>query len=169
MSGVMRKAMVYLGLSDDDYQEFNTIDDRATVAAPRAGADYTRGAQSIRPITPSETPAAPVATLPRPTSSRAHEKKPAEPVHVYVVEPTEFADAQSIGDRLRDGQPVCVSLTDVDADLARRLIDFCSGSAYVLSGSMERVARNVFLLIPSGVEVPSSELQRLRDRGLAYP
>lgn len=168
MSGVMRKAMVYLGLSDDDYQDFATRDDHVTVAAPRAGADYSRGTSSIRPFA-NERPSAAVAPLQRPQSpTLRHEKKPALPARVHVVEPIEFGDAQQVGDRLREGAPVCVVLTEVETDLARRLIDFCSGSTYALGGSMERVGKNVFLLVPLGVTVADEERKRLVDRGLAY-
>jgi cell division inhibitor SepF len=85
---------------------------------------------------------------------------------VHVVAPARFADAQEIGDRLKDDQPVIVNLQVVDRDLARRMIDFCSGLAYALSGSMEKVADQVFLLTPSDVEVSAEERRRLQERGL---
>jgi cell division inhibitor SepF len=176
MSGVMRKAMVYLGLSDDDYDDYERIDDMPqTTANPRPGTDYSRGTTTIRPLSrpePTPAPAPPhsptgaggVATLNRPSVVRPVET--AEPVKVHVIEPIEFGDAQEIGDRLKENQPVIVILTDVGAELARRLIDFCSGATYVLAGAMERVSKNVFLLTPSNVEVPPEEKQRLRERGL---
>jgi cell division inhibitor SepF len=46
------------------------------------------------------------------------------------------------------------------------MIDFCSGLTYALSGSMEKVAEQVFLLTPSNVEVSQEERQRLTERGL---
>jgi cell division inhibitor SepF len=88
---------------------------------------------------------------------------------VHVVEPTAFSDAQQIGDRLRVSEPVVITLQAVDPDLARRIIDFCSGSAYVLSAKMERIARNVFLLTPANVEVSAEERARLAERGLLRP
>jgi cell division inhibitor SepF len=100
----------------------------------------------------------------RPTIVRpiAPDKAP----RVHVVAPARFSDAQEIGDRLKDDQPVIVNLQVVDRDLARRMIDFCSGLAYALSGSMEKVADQVFLLTPSDVEVSPEERQRLQERGL---
>ena len=49
------------------------------------------------------------------------------------------------------------------------MIDFCSGVTYALSGGMERVADEVFLLTPSNVKVSDEERQRLTDRGLVNP
>lgn len=171
MSGVMRKAMVYLGLSDDDYDDYESLEEGASQSAQRSpGADYSRGTTSIRPLSrPEAQPQQPtnggVATLSRPAVMRSVEAVQ-EPVRVHVIEPIEFGDAQEIGDRLKESQPVIITLTDVEADLARRLIDFCSGATYVLGGTMERVSKNVFLLTPSNVEVPPEEKQRLRERGL---
>jgi len=59
-----------------------------------------------------------------------------------------------------------VTLQAEEPELARRLVDFCSGSTYVLGGKMERVARNVFLLTPSNVEVSAEERRRLQERGI---
>src|ERR1039458_1090464 len=49
--------------------------------------------------------------------------------------------------------PVIVNLQASEKDLARRMIDFCSGLTYAVGGSMEKVAESVFLLTPSNVEV----------------
>ena len=46
------------------------------------------------------------------------------------------------------------------------MIDFCSGVTYALSGSMDKVADQVFLLTPSNVEVSAEEKRRLQERGL---
>jgi cell division inhibitor SepF len=85
---------------------------------------------------------------------------------VHVVEPRGFNDAQEVGDRLKANQPVILNLQGLDRDLQRRLIDFSSGLAYALGGSMSRVADQVFLLTPSNVEVSQEEKERLQARGL---
>jgi cell division inhibitor SepF len=85
---------------------------------------------------------------------------------VHVVEPHDFNDAQEVGDRLKANQPVILNLQGLDRDIQRRLIDFSSGLAYALGGSMSRVADQVFLLTPSNVEVSQEEKERLQARGL---
>jgi cell division inhibitor SepF len=88
---------------------------------------------------------------------------------VHVVAPSIFADAQEIGERLKNKEPVIVNLQDVDADLSRRLIDFCSGAVFVAGAKMQKVAKQVFLLTPSNVEVSDEEKRRLQERGLYAP
>jgi cell division inhibitor SepF len=88
---------------------------------------------------------------------------------VHIVAPGRFADAQEIANRLMNNQPVIVNMQSAERDLQRRMIDFCSGVTYALSGGMERVADEVFLLTPSNVKVSDEERQRLADRGLVNP
>ncbi len=91
---------------------------------------------------------------------------PMPATRVHVMEPKGFNDAQEVGDRLKSGQPVILNLQGVDRDLQRRLIDFSSGLAYALNGTMSKAADQVFLLTPSNVEVSEEEKERLQARGL---
>ena len=73
MSSVMRKAMVYLGLSDDDYEDYGRNEEAQANTtrqqpATRVGADYSRGTTSIRPL--SRSAEGGTATLVRPTVVR---------------------------------------------------------------------------------------------------
>jgi cell division inhibitor SepF len=105
-----------------------------------------------------------VTVQPRPSVVRPFSQPQAAKVHITV--PVGFNDAQEIGDKLKDNQPVIVNLQGIDRDLSRRLIDFSSGLTYGLGGAMERVAEQVFLLTPSNVEVSAEEKRRLQERGL---
>ena len=109
-------------------------------------------------------PSGAVTVQPRPSVVRPFTQPQAAKVHVTV--PVGFNDAQEIGDKLKDNQPVIVNLQGIDRDLSRRLIDFSSGLTYGLGGAMERVADQVFLLTPSNVEVSAEEKRRLQERGL---
>ena len=104
----------------------------------------------------------------RPSSVRPLAPEAAS-ARVHIVAPVRFADAQEIANRLMGNQPVIVNLQNADRDLQRRMIDFCSGVTYALSGGMERVADEVFLLTPSNVKVSDEERQRLQERGLVNP
>ncbi len=81
--------------------------------------------------------------------------------------PESFADAKSVADEFKRDIPVVLNLQAVDRELARRLIDFASGICYVLDGSMEKIASQVFLLIPESVEVSDEDRRRIEERGYA--
>jgi cell division inhibitor SepF len=152
MAAMWRRAMVYLGLVDEPE------DDEGVGMAPRA-ADP---GPNVRPMNRAEGAS---DTTPRPSVVRTMPSA-STAARVHVVEPRGFNDAQEVGDRLKANQPVILNLQGLDRDLQRRLIDFSSGLAYALGGSMSRVADQVFLLTPSNVEVSQEEKERLQARGL---
>ena len=86
------------------------------------------------------------------------------PAKVSVLEPSSFNDAQPLADRFKRQQPVILNLQNVDADLSRRMVDFCSGLTYALDGQIQSVANRVFLLTPRNVEVSAEERKRLAER-----
>ncbi len=167
-SGMVRKAMVYLGLSDDDYGDYDAYDDAppVTAAPPRRLPDPQDGVGVVSPVRPmrpdlTADPSNGITVRPR-----VMPITPVQSAKVQVVAPTHFSDAQEIGDRFKSAQPVIVNLQAGDRELSRRMIDFCSGVTYALGGSMDKVADQVFLLTPSNVEVSDDEKRRLSDRGL---
>jgi cell division inhibitor SepF len=91
---------------------------------------------------------------------------PTTAARVHVVEPLNFNDAQEIGDRVKENQAVILNLQGSPRELQRRLIDFSSGLAYAVGGSMSRVADSVFLLTPMNVQLSEEEKERLEARGL---
>jgi cell division inhibitor SepF len=213
MASMWRRAMVYLGLQDDDeleyggeyesYGEYGDSADAPQQARARRDSGYDDGdarrdqprdsgtVRTARPDTRTDygapdygtpdygtpDPAAPAPTpraapreepsgvsAPRPSVVRTI--GPTTAARVHVVEPQGFNDAQEVGDRLKANQPVILNLQGLPRELQRRLIDFSSGLAYAVAGSMQRVADQVFLLTPSNVEVSQEEKDRLQARGL---
>ena len=164
-SGMLRKAMVYLGLTDDEFEDYD-YEEPAPAPSParRYAAEPEPVVSAVRPMAREAAEQSNGVTVtPRPAVVR-----PITPMHgarVHVVAPGRFADAQEIGDRFKNGQPVIVNLQANDPALSRRMIDFCSGVTYALSGSMDKVADQVFLLTPSNVEVSAEEKRRLQERG----
>jgi cell division inhibitor SepF len=158
--------MVYLGLVDDDYDEYEPYEETqpspARVGARAQGqAELVEQGSAIRTL-PRDEPSGVGVVTPRPQVVRPISPSPA--AKPFVVGPGQFADAQQIGDRLKANQPVIVNLQGVDRELSRRMIDFCSGLTYGLGGAMDKVADHVFLLTPSNVEVSAEERRRLHER-----
>jgi cell division inhibitor SepF len=175
MATFMNKALTYLGLKDveddDLYEDDYTPDERAYRGAARGHTVYPDqevdepdshpSASPLRPVMREEPLTPRPAAVVRPlTTARASTAKP------QVVAPERFADAQEIGDLVKANNPVILNLQMSDRDLARRMIDFCSGVTYALGGRLEKVADHVFLLTPSNVEVSAEERERLHERGL---
>jgi len=163
---------MYLGLKDIDDEEIYDGDEEeeAAEAAPSRvrqsaypePAPPRAGIATVRPLSRDEgqTQVPPLrGAVVRPLVTQRHSKP-------QVVAPARFSDAQEIGDMVKANSPVIVNLQASEKDLARRMIDFCSGLTYAVGGSMEKVAESVFLLTPSNVEVSPEERQRLQENGL---
>ena len=180
----LKKTMVYLGLVDDEYEDYDDFDDRA----PRGFSGATRvtsGGNGPEPEPEPPTASVPsgrIRTLPRETAApsapqgssvtpRPSSVRPvaSDAAKVQVVAPARFGDAKEIADCLKANRPVIVNLQVAERDLQRRMIDFCSGVTYALSGEMEKVADQVFLLAPTNVKVSEEERQRLQERGFGRP
>ncbi|MDQ1434873.1 MAG: cell division inhibitor SepF [Actinomycetota bacterium] len=181
---VFHKTMVWLGLVDDD--EYYGEDDQ--YYADEYGEPISAPSRQPARVSAAATATAPPAAEPSPLtvirSKRERDREDVVPppaaaprasavkpipmpaTRVHVMDPKGFNDAQEVGDRLKNGQPVILNLQGVDRDLQRRLIDFASGLAYALNGTMAKAADQVFLLTPSNVEVSEEEKERLQARGL---
>jgi cell division inhibitor SepF len=159
MAGVWKKTLVYLGLAEEDeYDEYGYEDLEPEEQPPQA----RRRAPARRQPTRAAQP---------PTSSDGDSVVRAMPPtgqgpRFHLVQPSSFNDAQEIGDKFREGFSVIMNLQGVQADLSRRLVDFASGLAYGLGGTMQPAAEKVFLITPAGVPVSAEERRRfLEERG----
>ncbi|MGD1011055.1 MAG: cell division protein SepF [Acidimicrobiales bacterium] len=175
MASIVQRALMYLGLKDiEDEDDYDRDPDEAPEQATGRvrQSSYPEPAPSrsnvatVRPLARDDgrEPQTPVArgAVVRPFVTQRHSKP-------QVVAPARFSDAQEIGDMVKANSPVIVNLQASEKDLARRMIDFCSGLTYAVGGSMEKVAESVFLLTPSNVEVSPEERMRLQENGLFRP
>lgn len=79
---------------------------------------------------------------------------------VIVIEPKTFDDAQQVANCLREKKPVVINFENTDADDAKRIIDFISGTTYALNGEIKKVGHNVFFCAPNNVNVTYTEEER---------
>jgi cell division inhibitor SepF len=180
MSSLFSKALVYLGLVDEDQIEAE--------AAERANShnQQPEPMNQPRPVEPlsegrrvEPPPTARAANRPYARSEpgnpmemgRRVEPPPTSPVvrpveiqsDVLVVE--EFSDARVLADRVRDRVPVVLDMRSADPDLVRRVVDFSSGLIYALDGSMRRVGDGLVLVLPPRVTLSRDEKRRLSTLG----
>lgn len=160
------------GLSDLERGDQH-VDDRSatqggTFAAATDTGRATTGAvgavRQIRPVTADQEPSFTVRPISR-TEKEIEAVTPVVASKPRSVAPQSFGDAKVLADEFKRSIPVIMQLSDVDRELARRLIDFASGVCYSLGGSMEKLANNVFLLLPKGTEVAADERRRIEERG----
>jgi cell division inhibitor SepF len=64
-----------------------------------------------------------------------------------------FNDARIAADGLKSGQQQIVNLERATPPMDERILDFLSGVAYALDGSVERIADKVYLFAPANVQI----------------
>ena len=72
---------------------------------------------------------------------------------VVVIQPRSLDDSQQIANSIKDKQPVVVNFEGVDDQLYRRILDFISGTAYALDGSVVDIGARVWLCSPKNINV----------------
>ena len=164
------KTAVYFGIADDedDYDEDETLAPHEELERSYQERPNVRKLNSGRSRNDYDDI---FADEPRRRSSSSspvvRAVEPARPsrVEVHLVIPKNFNDAQQIADKFKVDVPVIINLQGSDTELAKRLIDFCSGLTYALNGGMQRVGDKIFLLTPRNVEVSAEERARLIEKG----
>jgi cell division inhibitor SepF len=174
MGGFFKKTMSFLGLAEDQSDEFDSEDypdnhDQYTGIENSYRNDFNpRKNFGLRNFPERDNERKRTAGVEK--NSRKllslDGAKDSKKIKVSVIEPHEFEEVQSIGDDLKFNVPVIVNLQNTNPELSKRIIDFCSGLTYALEGSIKKVADRVFLITPKNTVVASSEKEILRERGL---
>ena len=79
----------------------------------------------------------------------------------YVLRPVSYDDVQSVVRRVRTGQPVVLIFKNTNIEVAKRILDFSFGLSYGLDGAVEEVADRVFAVLPHGISLSQSDLDKL--------
>lgn len=85
---------------------------------------------------------------------------------VMVTKPANYDDAREIAEAIKSRKIVLVNATGLETKVAQRLVDFISGSCYVLGAQLQEIEQRVYLLSPSNVEVTSELKNELSSKAL---
>lgn len=77
----------------------------------------------------------------------------ARQTQIVSTQPRIFTDVQVVAEHLKSGQPVIVNISQVQPEEAQRILDYASGVAFALNGSAKKVNGEIFLFVPSGVDI----------------
>ena len=167
MSSLFSKALVYLGLVDEEQVDVEPVDTSKPVqgdAQPiHVGVEPIPQGRRVEP-----PPTSRAATRPQgrsdPMAATDGVMRPVEiQSDILVVE--DFGDARMLADRVRDRTPVVLDVRHADPDLVRRVVDFSSGLIYALDGSMRKVGDGLVVVLPPRVTLSRDEKRRLKALG----
>jgi cell division inhibitor SepF len=156
-----RKMAVYLGLVEDNQHYLNDeIEEFYEEQAPAVPS------WSPTPRTFSTSGSTALAERPEVRMSPQARPVMAEAVsRITTLHPRAFNDARRIGEEYRDGTPVIINLSEMEPSDQKRILDFASGLAFALRGTIERVTSSVFLISPANVDLGAEARQQVAQDG----
>lgn len=85
---------------------------------------------------------------------------------IALFEPKIYSDVKEIASQLLKNQAVIVNFDHVDDQMARRIVDFLTGTVYAINGEIERIGDEIFLCIPENYEVSGSTTSQFNPNSL---
>ena len=82
---------------------------------------------------------------------------------MLVFQPSSYEEAECIIDNLKSRKPVIMNLDELELELGQRILDFVGGAVYSLNGDIKKVARSIFVVAPSNVDVAQNIETSARD------
>ncbi|KAB8138666.1 cell division protein SepF [Gracilibacillus oryzae] len=82
---------------------------------------------------------------------------------VVLCEPRSYNEVQEIADHVVNRRSVVMNLQRVDAQQARQIIDFMSGTVYAMSGHIRKLGAQTFLCTPDHVEISGNITEVMED------
>ena len=182
----MRKALSFLGLIEDEYGDYTAgtptrpfTDQPAYDEEPEWSQATARPSARPFPTAPAGSGPMPERGAPmtalnataqaprlRPVPSSRIRTLAAQPdEELAIFFPVDYNDSRRVTDMLRSNRPIVLNVRDLDADTARRLVDFTAGTIYALNAGIERLASGVYLICPRGTYVGPDAKARLRAAG----
>ncbi|HVB71096.1 MAG TPA: cell division protein SepF [Acidimicrobiales bacterium] len=182
----MRKALGFLGLIEDEYGEYGASTPSRPFTDPGYDEDpewSTPAVTSPRPFPVSSANSAPARPMPaarpgpvsgpdaaprlRPVpSNRIRTLAAPSEDDLAVVVPLNYNESQRVTDLLRVHRPVLLNVSGLDAEVARRVVDFTAGTIYALRAKIEPLAPGVYLIFFT--DTPVSHDTRMRLRATNY-
>ena len=83
-----------------------------------------------------------------------------------IHEPSRFEDAAKIIDDLKTRKPVIINFTQLESEIKKQIFDFLNGGIYSLEGNIQKVAKDIFILAPNGVEIDGMIKDELKNKGI---
>ncbi|MCI9016287.1 MAG: cell division protein SepF [Clostridia bacterium] len=86
-------------------------------------------------------------------------------IRMVISQPTTFEQSEEICNYLKERKSVIINLEYVNKDVARRIVDFISGSVHALDGHIQKISNSIFLIAPTNYEIANDMArEEIRNR-----
>jgi len=84
---------------------------------------------------------------------------------MILFQPMSYGDTETIVDNVRANKPVVINVEQLDVEVSQRVLDYVTGAAYALGGTIRRVSRGIFLVVPNNVDISGNLADNMRGKG----
>ena len=158
---------------DEDYDDYDDADDgfeeeQVQERAPRFGRREAAAPAQEPAFAPANVSAT-TAFAPVTNSGFSGQvvNTSSNKIQLILVRPETFNDAPTIAANMRSKKAVVLNLEGVEKNLARRVVDFLSGCAYSLDGTVKKVSQATYVFCPYNMEV-LGDLKNLQGEVESY-
>lgn len=113
------------------------------------------------PVLKPQKPVKPIKVIP--TGPKVVSIHPAVKMEIIRTSPMDIVDAFTIIDYLSENKICVVNVSKTDAKKSARITDFISGAVYVLNGKMQDISNNIYIVVPSSVEITGQLKEELKE------
>lgn len=153
MAGFMDKIKKFVGSDEfedeyDDYEEETVVEEEVEKKV-NSGEKYVKA--SVKPNFEKTS-----GVVSMPSVSR---------FFISVREPITFDDGTQVLDDVLKGKVVVLNLEMLEVDKKRQIFDFVSGGIYSLSGKIQKVTKDIFVLAPKGIDIDGKIKDQIESNG----
>lgn len=160
-AAILSKFMDMMGIGSSDEEVYDEVEeyDNNDIETDEVGDEYRRATQKSQKRSfsdiekNSQYSSTNIQTKVIPMNSNISSSK------MVITQPTCYDEVESIGDYLKNKKSVIINLENVSKEDARRILDFLSGSAFMVDGTIQRVSNLIYLVTPKYVEI-QNDLER---------
>nr|WP_072514242.1 cell division protein SepF [Ndongobacter massiliensis] len=137
--GFMDKLKNMIGIEDEYYDEddyYGHPEESENAAGTEQAPTYT----STEPTRSSRSNVVSMATA-------------SGKMKISIQEPLTYEDGPQILDDIMAGKTVVLNIEMLEVDKKRQIFDFVSGGIYALGGSLQKVTKDIFVIVPKGVQI----------------
>ena len=88
---------------------------------------------------------------------------------IMLRTPKDVSDAAKVCDSIREEKICVIDLTGLERNMAQRVADFLGGACYAINGTIQRISKDIFLIVPSGIRVSADITDELARDGYVMP
>ncbi|NLY35630.1 MAG: cell division protein SepF [Tissierellia bacterium] len=147
MNSFGNKVKYFFGLEGEEEQDFREEKEMTP------GGDYSPSSTTER-LAPREHSRGYREVRENPVE-RPIERQVESKLVICKYTPLDHRETMSMIDDVRSGRPVIINFQETEDFVAAKIINICEGAAYALDADIMKIASDIFIIVPKGVDVRS--------------